>query len=168
VSVATTHPGTRACTVPLIEVRITGPLDMTATQAIRTTLDTVVALNPHQLVLDLADCPVIDAAAIGLLLDIHRHLWRCGATLTLRSPTPRRRHIQHNARGDNVLRIEPDAEPPPPPTAATTSAAPAREDEDPWRAVPPPPVPSAFLRARGRARPGGGGRQGRPDENTSG
>lgn len=166
-SVATTRPGTRACTVPLIEVRITGPLDMTATQAIRTTLDTAVALNPQRLVLDLADCPLIDAAAIGLLLDMHRHLWRSGATLTLRSPTARLRHILRIARVDNVLRVEPDTEPAAPQAAVTTDAAPDREDEDPWRAVPPPPVPSAFVRARGRARPGGDGHAGRPDQNTS-
>lgn len=167
---ATTRPGTRACTVPLIEVRITGPLDMTATQAIRTTLDTAVALNTQHLVLDLADCPVIDAAAIGLLLDIHRRLWRSGATLTLRSPTARLRHILRIARVDNVLRIEPDTEPAAPqapPAAVATDAAPVREDEDPWRAVPPPPVPSAFLRARGRARPGNAGHPVRPDQNTS-
>lgn len=161
---ATTHPGTRACTVPLIEVRITGPLDMTATQAIRTTLDTAVALNPHQLVLDLADCPMIDAAAIGLLLDIHRHLWRSGAVLTLRSPTPRLRHILRIARVDNVLRIAPDTEIGQSLTDAAYEVTPAPEDAEQWRTVPSPPVPSAFMRARGRVRPD---HVDRPDEHRS-
>jgi anti-anti-sigma factor len=162
--VATTHPGTRACTVPLIEVRITGPLDMTATQAIRTTLDTAITLNPHQLVLDLADCPMIDAAAIGLLLDIHRHLWRSGAVLTLRSPTPRLRHILRIARVDNVLRIAPDTEIGQSPADAAYEVTPAPEDTEHWRTVPSPPVPSAFMRTRGRVRPD---HVDRPDEHRS-
>ncbi|MEH1127178.1 STAS domain-containing protein [Micromonospora sp. CPCC 206061] len=166
-SVATTQPGTRACTVPLVEMRITGPLDMTATQAIRTTLDTAIALNPHQLVLDLAECPVIDAAAIGLLLDIHRHLWRSGAVLTLRSPTPRLRHILRIARVDNVLRIEPNVAATESPAAATADTPPVAEEDQQWRSLPPPPVPSAFVRAHGRARPGGAGRQGQPPQDQS-
>ncbi|MCW6006743.1 STAS domain-containing protein [Micromonospora sp. CPCC 205371] len=164
-SVATTHPGTRACTVPLIEVRITGPLDMTATQVIRTTLDNAVALNPHQLVLDLADCPMIDAAAIGLLLDIHRHLWRSGAILTLRSATPRLRHILRIARVDNVLRIEPDTETGQPPAAdATYDVTPAPPGAEQGGTGAAPPGPRAVLPARGRARPS---RVDRPDEHRS-
>ena len=49
-----------------------------------------------------------DAAGIGLLLDVHRDLWRAGTRLMLRAPTPRLRRILRIARVDQVLSIVPE------------------------------------------------------------
>jgi anti-anti-sigma factor len=96
------------CHVPVVEVYVTERLDVTRLPAVRPVLDTVVRLRPDRLVLDVAGCAAIDAAGIGLLLDVHRDLWRAGARLLLRSPTPRLRRTLRIARVDNVLSIVPE------------------------------------------------------------
>jgi anti-anti-sigma factor len=70
-------------------------------------LDEALALNPRELVVDLESCPLVDAAAIGLLLDVHRRARRAGGVLTLRAPSPRLRRNLELARVDAVLRVTP-------------------------------------------------------------
>jgi hypothetical protein len=85
-------------------------------------------------VVDLSGCRHIDAAAIGLLLDVHRRLARTDGVLTVRNPNPRIQRILHTARLDQILPIV-DTAPPP----CTSSAG-----QEP--SAPPPP-----LVAHGRA-----------------
>ncbi|MGW5559602.1 STAS domain-containing protein [Micromonospora sp. NPDC003944] len=91
-------------TLPLVEVRVT-ELDLGCLPEVGAVFDRLLALRPAQVVLDLSDCRHLDAAAIGLLLDVHRRLARADATLTVRNPNPRVRRILHIARLDQVLSI---------------------------------------------------------------
>ncbi|MEW2145390.1 STAS domain-containing protein [Micromonospora vinacea] len=91
-------------TLPLVEVRVS-ELDLGCLPEVGAVLDRLLALRPAQVVLDLSDCRHLDAAAIGLLLDVHRRLARADATLTVRNPNPRVRRILHITRLDQVLSI---------------------------------------------------------------
>lgn len=91
-------------TLPLVEVRVT-ELDLACLPEVGAVFDRLLALRPAQVVLDLSDCQHLDAAAIGLLLDVHRRLTRADAALTVRHPSPRARRILHITRLDQVLPI---------------------------------------------------------------
>ncbi|GAA4466244.1 STAS domain-containing protein [Phytohabitans houttuyneae] len=97
-----------ACHVPVVEVYVTQRLDVACLPAVRPVLDAALRLRPDRLVLDVAGCATIDAAGIGLLLDVHRDLWRSGARLMLRGPTPRLRRVLRIARVEQVLNIVPE------------------------------------------------------------
>jgi anti-anti-sigma factor len=114
---------TSHASVRLVEMAITEGLDRSTVPQIGTRLDEVLALRPTQLVIDLKDCPFVDAAAIGLLLDAHRRLWLMDGLLSLRAPTPRLRRILQAARVDHVLHILPDTEPPAAPSTPPHNAA---------------------------------------------
>ncbi|MGC4783276.1 STAS domain-containing protein [Micromonospora zamorensis] len=94
-------------TLPLVEVRVT-ELDLACLPEVGAMFDRLLSLRPAQVVLDLSDCRHLDAAAIGLLLDLHRRLARADAVLTVRNPNPRVRRILHIARLDQVLSIVTD------------------------------------------------------------
>jgi len=70
------------------------------------------ARRPDHLVVDLHRCPHVDAAAIDLLLLVHRRLLSAGGRLTLRAPGPRVRRMFELARVGRVLHVE-DASPGP-------------------------------------------------------
>ncbi|WP_433650260.1 STAS domain-containing protein [Micromonospora zamorensis] len=93
-------------TLPLVEVRVT-ELDLACLPEVGAMFDRLLSLRPAQIALDLSDCRHLDAAAIGLLLDLHRRLARADAVLTVRNPNPRVRRILHIARLDQVLSIDP-------------------------------------------------------------
>nr|WP_196925038.1 STAS domain-containing protein [Micromonospora vinacea] len=86
---------------------------MPATGAV---FDRLLALHPAQVVVDLSGCRHIDAAAIGLLLDVHRRLARADGVLTVRDPNPRIRRILHAARLDQILPVVDTAPSSPPGT----------------------------------------------------
>jgi anti-anti-sigma regulatory factor len=65
-----------------------------------------VAGRPARLILDLRHSPRIDAAAIVMLLQLHRELIRADARLTLRAPVARVRRMLGLARVDHVLEVE--------------------------------------------------------------
>lgn len=65
-----------------------------------------VALRPRRLCVDLGDCPLVDAAAIAVLLQAHRTMIHMGGGLTLRGPTSRVRRILTLARFDQVFEID--------------------------------------------------------------
>jgi anti-anti-sigma factor len=96
-----------AVEVAAVEVAINGELGPGAVPRARTQLDRVLALRPRQVVIDLAGCPFLDAAAIAFLLEAHRRLWRTDGRLSLRSPSPRVRRMLRTARVDGVLDISP-------------------------------------------------------------
>jgi anti-anti-sigma factor len=103
-----TAPRSFSGRVPVVEVVITEELDVWAMPRLSALLDDALELRPQQLVVDLARCPFMDAAAIGLLLETHRRARRCGARLTLRSPSARLRRNLRLARADRVLHVTPE------------------------------------------------------------
>ncbi|MEV4511144.1 STAS domain-containing protein [Dactylosporangium sp. NPDC049525] len=108
------QPRAQPPALPRIEILVTGPLDTVAAPHIRALLDDAVALRPVDLVVDMTACAFVDAAGIGVLLDIHRQVWRDGGRLTLRGLSPRVTRTLQLARVDRVLHVAADpAEPTP-------------------------------------------------------
>ena len=73
----------------VVEVVVDGDLDVASVERVRETLDDALSLRPGRLVVDLTDCPFVDASALTMLLDVHRRAWRAGGVLTLRGCSPR-------------------------------------------------------------------------------
>lgn len=69
---------------PVVLVRVEGGLDVSTVLSMRERLFDALSLSPERLVVDLADCPSFDAAAINMLLDVHCQAWRQHSRLTLR------------------------------------------------------------------------------------
>ncbi|NJC71209.1 STAS domain-containing protein [Planosporangium thailandense] len=113
-----------------IELTVNGPLEASAVRAFAAVVDRAIARRPRRLVIDLTDCPFIDAAAIDVLLDAHRRTWPSGGLLALRNPSPRVRRILEIARLDHVLQLtttlpsEPGLDRPEQPAAVATRPAP--------------------------------------------
>ncbi|MFC4018481.1 STAS domain-containing protein [Micromonospora sp. GCM10011542] len=122
--------------LPLVEVCIT-QLDLACVAETGAAFDGLLALRPQRVVVDLAGCRYIDAAAIGLLLDVHRRLTRMDGVLVVRNPNHRIQRILHHARLDQVLPIVTGASPAP-------RGGPAPQDES----RPAEPTLIAFGRAR--------------------
>ncbi|WBB53281.1 STAS domain-containing protein [Verrucosispora sp. WMMD573] len=118
-----TAPRRPECSVPLVEVSIT-EFDLSCLPETGAVLDQLLALRPQQVVIDLAGCRHIDAAAIGLLLDVHRRMVRAGGVLAVRNPNPRITRILQTARLDQILPVHNDAGAAPAP-ATEEAAAPA-------------------------------------------
>lgn len=109
---AVAQPAAGPVSVPVVEIYLTGRLDLTSLSPVETTLDTAVRLGPDQLVVDMTGCGGIDAAGVALLLDVHRQMLRVGGCLTLRGPSPRLRRILRISRVDQVLHVVPEEAPP--------------------------------------------------------
>ena len=90
---------------PLIEVVVTEPLDSAAAGRLRRLLAEALDLRPERVVVDLGDCPFVEAAAVNVLLDAHREAWRSGGRLTLRGPSPRLRRLFELAHVNDVFDI---------------------------------------------------------------
>jgi anti-anti-sigma factor len=73
----------------IVEIVVEGELDSVSVGRIRETLHDALELRPDRLVVDLTDCPFVDACALTMLLDVHRRAWRAGGVLTLRGCSPR-------------------------------------------------------------------------------
>ncbi|NUT36502.1 MAG: STAS domain-containing protein [Hamadaea sp.] len=101
-------PHSATSRIPVVELVITEELDLWALSRLTSLLDDALALHPVEIVVDLAQCPFMDAATIGVLLDAHRRTRRDGGVLTLRSPSSRLRRNLRLARADRVLRITPE------------------------------------------------------------
>ncbi|GIJ41710.1 hypothetical protein Vwe01_50350 [Micromonospora andamanensis] len=133
-----TAPRRPECSVPLVEVSIT-EFDLACLPETGAVLDQLLALHPQQVVIDLAGCRHIDAAAIGLLLDVHRRMIRSGGVLAVRNPNPRITRILQTARLDQILPVHTDAAATPAPVSGAVSAAPApaAPDGSPAGGTPP-------------------------------
>jgi anti-anti-sigma factor len=94
--------------VPVVEVIITEELDSRAAPRLEARLDEALDLHPERVIVDLAGCPALDAAAIGVLLEAHRKTRRFGCQLTLRGPSPRLRRNLRLARVDGVMDVIPE------------------------------------------------------------
>ncbi len=73
----------------VVEVVVEGELDVSSVGRVRETLHDALSLRPERLVVDLRNCPFVDACALTMLLDVHRRAWRSGGVLTLRGCSPR-------------------------------------------------------------------------------
>ncbi|MEV0131042.1 STAS domain-containing protein [Dactylosporangium sp. NPDC050688] len=89
----------------LVEVLVTDPLDTSTAPRLRALLDDAAALRPADLVIDMTACAYIDAAGIGVLLDVHRKVWSDGGRLTLRGLSPKVARTLRLARVDRVLQV---------------------------------------------------------------
>lgn len=91
----------------VVEVDVTGELNAFRLPQAGALLEQILTLRPRQVIIDLAGCPYVDAAAIGWLLDVHRRLYRTHAQLVLRGPSPRLRRLLRVARVQDVLQTLP-------------------------------------------------------------
>lgn len=96
--------------IPTIEVVVSGDLDVGSVSAVNATLEEAIALQPTLLIIDLAQCPSIDASGVLLLLDVHRRALRNGGSVALRSPTERARRNLRLAHVEKVLQVLATAE----------------------------------------------------------
>jgi anti-anti-sigma factor len=87
-------------------VTVTEAFDGVAVDRIGRRIATAMLSRPRRLVVDLRDCPLVDAGALAILLQAHRAMLEAGGTLTLRSPAERVRRILRIARLDNVFAVE--------------------------------------------------------------
>jgi anti-anti-sigma factor len=87
-------------------VVVTEALDGATLERWRGQFRAAVARRPAQLIVDLRHSPRIDAAAVVVLVQLHRELIRADARLTLRAPVARVRRILGLARVDHVLEVE--------------------------------------------------------------
>ena len=65
-----------------------------------------VALRPATLIIDLRACPLVDAAALAVLLWAHRTTLANGGRLTLRAPRDKVRRTLRLARLTHVFEVE--------------------------------------------------------------
>ncbi|MEH0824204.1 STAS domain-containing protein [Micromonospora sp. CPCC 205739] len=107
--------------MPRVELDIVEDLDLPNLSEVGAVLDRVLSLQPAEVVIDLSECRHIDAAAIGLLLDIQRRLSRGGGVLTLRAPHPRIRRILDIAHLNEALGTVASPSPPPPQRGRTSA-----------------------------------------------
>ena len=85
---------------------VTEALDGRAVQRWSRLLDDAAARRPQRLTVDLSHSPRIDAAAIEMLLRVHRVMLAAGGRLTLRGPGDRVRRTLALARVEQVLDVE--------------------------------------------------------------
>jgi anti-anti-sigma factor len=93
--------------IPVVEVQVVGDLCGPALPRFETSVAEAMTVRPAVLIVDLGRCPLIDAAGIGLLLDLHRQLRRRESRLAVREPTPAVRRLLSIARVDQILDIIP-------------------------------------------------------------
>ena len=73
----------------VVVVAVDGELDSSSVGRVREHLHDALSVRPERLVVDLTDCPFVDACALTMLLDVHRRAWRSGGVLSLRGCSPR-------------------------------------------------------------------------------
>lgn len=93
--------------IPVVEVQVIGDLCGPALPRFETSVTEALTVRPAVLIVDLGRCPLIDAAGIGLLLDLHRQMRRRDSQLTIREPTTEVRRLLRIARVDQILDIIP-------------------------------------------------------------
>jgi anti-anti-sigma factor len=95
--------------IPVVEVQVIGDLCGPALPGFETLVAEALTVRPAVLVVDLGLCPLIDAAGIGMLLDLHRQMRRRDSRLSVRQPTPEVQRLLRIARVDQILDIIPAA-----------------------------------------------------------
>jgi anti-anti-sigma factor len=92
--------------IPETVVVVTEPFEGVAVERWSRLIADAADLHPRRLIVDLSDCPLVDAAAVMVLLRTHRAVMRENGRLTLRAPGDRVRRIFTLARVDQVFDIE--------------------------------------------------------------
>ena len=92
--------------IPETVVLVTEALSGAAVERWGRLLSDAVALRPGILVVDLRDCPHLDAAALTVLLAAHRSTVAAGGRLVLRAPGDRVRRTLHLARVGQVFEVD--------------------------------------------------------------
>ena len=72
-----------------ITVEVEGDLDKDVLPQVVEQLDQALAARPAEVVVDLQDCPFVDATGLAALVDAHRSAARRGARLILANCSPR-------------------------------------------------------------------------------
>lgn len=90
----------------LVEITVAYGLDSVTVPQLRELIEDALILRPRHIVVCLDRCPFLDAAAIALLLRVHRGVWLSGGRLTLRSPSPRVLRILELAGVHRVFEID--------------------------------------------------------------
>ncbi len=83
------HAGASPKPHSAIAVTIAGDMDISTVPRLREELGGAVAARPDTVVVDLSDCPFVDATAMTLLLETHRQACRSGVRLCLQGCSPR-------------------------------------------------------------------------------
>ena len=92
--------------LPEAVVVVAGPFEGETVERWERLIVDTLFLAPRRLVIDLAACPALDAAAVVVLLRAHREMVRAGGRLTLRAPAGRAGRILRLSRVDQVFDIE--------------------------------------------------------------
>ncbi|HEY0531049.1 MAG TPA: STAS domain-containing protein [Actinoplanes sp.] len=92
--------------IPETVVIVTEALEGAAVQRWGRLIAGAVDLRPASLIIDLRACPLVDAAALAVLLWAHREVVADGGRLTLRSPRDKVRRILRLARLEHVFEID--------------------------------------------------------------
>jgi anti-anti-sigma factor len=92
--------------IPETVVIVTEALEGDAVERWGRLIADAVALNPRSLIVDLRACPLLDAAALTVLLWAHRSMVAAGGRLTLRAPGGRVRRTVRLARLEQVFEVE--------------------------------------------------------------
>ena len=74
---------------PELVLDVCGDLDLATVARMRERVEEALSQHPDRLVLDLSQCPFVDASALAMLLEAHRRMARSGGVLTLRGCSPR-------------------------------------------------------------------------------
>jgi anti-anti-sigma factor len=113
-------PRTSAPLSTSVEFVVDGALDAASAARLRQQVGEALDAGVGQVVLNLAGCPYADAASVGILLDVHRRVWRAGGRFALRAPSTRVLRLFRLSQLDHVFTIVPVA--PDNPAAASESA----------------------------------------------
>lgn len=89
VSHATAAPPPDDRRPPTVVIDLDGDLDRRSLPHVVEQLDQALAAHPAEVVVDLADCPYVDATGLAALVETHRRARRDGIVLTLEHCTPR-------------------------------------------------------------------------------
>lgn len=74
---------------PTVVIDLDGDLDRRSLPQVAEQLDEALAAKPAEVVVDLEDCPYVDATGLAALVDTHRRARRAGIVLTLEHCSPR-------------------------------------------------------------------------------
>jgi anti-anti-sigma factor len=105
--VPTSPANTTEHDIPVVEVQVLGDLCGPALPRFESSVTEALTVRPAVLIIDLGRCPLIDAAGIGLLLDLHRQMRRRDSRLAVREPTAEVKRLLRIARVDQILDIIP-------------------------------------------------------------
>ena len=83
---SSSHDGERP---PTVVIDLDGDLDRRSLPQVAEQLDEALAAKPAEVVVDLEDCPYVDATGLAALVDTHRRARRAGIVLTLEHCSPR-------------------------------------------------------------------------------